>query len=584
MLKNHYNFLLLAGCLSLSYLSRAQESVTDHLAKGIQSYNQIKTVVAAPSGTLAEIDAVNLDNYYKNGKTQLDSALLMVPDSQKIAVRYFLANLGKSYADGLMLKNDTTRALSVLQALDSTFNEFSSDHFPFEYQTNNLYHIVRWSDFESVICQYNAALGTLYFNDKQYDKALEYVRKANDPVCLEPEAFIWNTYRLVTIKKEKNEDDSELLDAALALFASWNLLDDDTKNSTVTLQSIPVLCADAIEKILVENPSLSNDGEVWARSSRLLTDERMENRAVNFAVNAIKNGLKDKEFLLSLFPQAQQTGNKIAAKLAADEYAALTVDSNCTELQLAADQYEQLGESSLAKKFRDKAGACSKSYAKMTRVSARDGGLYLGTYVAPWFRSDWGVVGAIHSRKWLMEVSYQSLDDRRDKMYDIRIRGVDGAADARARWDGYYTHLAISKLGGKKGGHSYSGLLFGYNLREYQPIYVQSITNEQGDQINSGGDVTFNAKEERYILMTNNGFHSYGRFFASDFFFSIGGAWTRFERGNAGFDNDNYTYSHPLIDGRRSSRVALMVRVGMTIGLEIGNKTFEKKSKKKSHS
>jgi hypothetical protein len=564
---------------------QGQTDAGRNFSNGVNFYNQLNGLTThAATGGMAETDITNMETYYRSGKMQLDSALLDVPDSQKNVVNYFAANLNYSYAVGLLKKGDKKAAFEILKSTEIAINTFTSEAFPFEYETNKLFHIVRWSDFEQVQCAFNAVLGGAYFDDNQFDSALEYLRKANDVVCLESIAFINNSYRLLKIKQAKNEEDDEMLDVAVGLFSAWNQLDDISREQLTALKDVPALCADIIEKILVKDPSLSADGEFWARTSRLLTDEKMEERAIAFAVNAIKSGYKDKEFLLSLFPQAQNAGNKMAARLAADKFAGITADTDCSDFELCANQYLQLEEKDLAEKYRQKAEKCNRNSTKTEKITARDGGLYLGTYISPLFRSDFGAVAAMQTRRWMMEVSWQTLDDRRDKLYDLRIRGVDGAADQRVRWDGYYTHLAVSKLSGKKGGKNYSGLLFGYNQRLYQPINVLTITNKSGDLVNVDGAVTFKPKEERYILMLNSGRHSYGRLLASDFFFGFGGAWSRFERGNDSFDNKDYTYEHPLIDGRKSGRISLMARVGVTVGLQVGNKTFEKKVKKKSHS
>jgi hypothetical protein len=157
---------------------------------------------------------------------------------------------------------------------------------------------------------------------------------------------------------------------------------------------------------------------------------------------------------------------------------------------------------------------------------------------------------------------------------------VDGSADQKVRWDGYYTHVAINRTSGKKGARTYSGLLFGYNQRNYQRMLVQTILDETGAVVNTWGPEEFRPKEERYILMLNSGAHFNGRFLASNTYFSFGGAWNRFDKGSgsAFVERSKYEYlGNPLLNGRRANRFALMARIGITIGFQVGPRTFQPK-------
>jgi hypothetical protein len=86
--------------------------------------------------------------------------------------------------------------------------------------------------------------------------------------------------------------------------------------------------------------------------------------------------------------------------------------------------------------------------------------------------------------------------------------------------------------------------------------------------------------------MFNGGYHSYGRYLAADFYMGYGLSWNSFDRGNTDFDSKDYNYEgNPLLNGRKQGRISLVARVGVTIGLQIGPRTFEaKKAQKKSHS
>ena len=553
---------------------------------GVSAFNKLRAFAdSMEPGQITGADMLNADTLYQNSAQAFAKTAAGAVDSLHFSAGYFKTNAAYQYARILIQNGNKSQALAILQGAEKGFDAFVSDSFPLEYNGLQKYFIVHWSDFVQDQCMYNAALGALYYENGVSDKALDRLRKSSEAGCLELDAQALQSNQILKIKSDAGGKDEEMLSTALGLFETWNNLDETTRNGLPALKDVPTRCTAIIEEILAENPEFSDEGEVWARVSRLLADEREESKAVTFAVNAIKAGYKDKEFMLAVFPMAERVGDRAAARLAADEFASQVESYECDNLSLAAQQYETLKEELLSSQYRNRANACEKSKAKQAKVVARDGGLYLGTYVQPWFRTDWGAVAAIQTRKHMFEFSYQALDDRRDKLYDLRMRDVNGAADQKARWDGYYAHVAINRIRGKKGAKGYTGTLWGYNLREFQTMSVANITDKNGISVNDGKEIKFNPREERYILMMNAGTHSYGRVLASSFFVSLGGAWSTFDRGNALYDNDDYIYvDNPLLNSRKSGRFSLMARVGVTIGLQFGPRMMEKKEKKKGHS
>lgn len=211
--------------------------------------------------------------------------------------------------------------------------------------------------------------------------------------------------------------------------------------------------------------------------------------------------------------------------------------------------------------------AASDSVIRDVKVAGREGGLYLGAYVLPLFRRDWGAAAAIQTRKWYIEVSWQKANRNRDYLLDQQLKGEDGARREKAYWDGYYAHLAINGISrntGKRGNCSYLGVLLGYNPRAFEPV-ASNVWDENNTFL---GIHEFKPSETRYFLMLNMGQHLNYRLLAADFYFSLGGTYNRFERGNGPFDNDNYTFERNLLK-RGSSRFGFAMRVGLTAGLQL---------------
>ena len=206
------------------------------------------------------------------------------------------------------------------------------------------------------------------------------------------------------------------------------------------------------------------------------------------------------------------------------------------------------------------------------KVTGREGGLYLGAYVFPLFRRDWGAVAAIQTRKWYIEASWQKANHNRDYLLDQQLKGEDGARREKAYWDGYYAHLAVNGISRKsrnRGNRSYMGVLLGYNLRTFETV-ISNVWDENNTFL---GIYEFKPSETRYILMLNMGQHLDYRMLAANFYFSLGGSYNRFERGNEPFDNDNFSYERNLLK-REISRFGFAMRVGVTVGLQFGPRTF----------
>ncbi len=564
----------------------AQTNTVETLEKGITEYNKLHQLSESLlDGTATNPNINEVETMVNDGGAQLEAVLSSPADSLHSIASYLKSNLIYDYIQVLFQSGDKIKANSLLLGIEKGMNKLAELSYPLVFEGNTKAITIQWSDFVPRLFQFNVQLGERYFIENQYDTALVFIRKARDLNDWDPQMMTANAGRLIQIKQAKNEYDEELLETALIMMTNISEMDADTRAIFPNYKDTPSDCSKIIEKILIETPDLSGNGEVWARTYRMLVNEGMDARSLNFAEQALSSNYKDKEFLLSVFPLAVKENRKDLARKVLDEYATMVNNDQCDNLALLSEHYTTLKEDVLALKYKRRAEQCKKNKVQEIKVAGRDGGLYLGTYVLPWLRTDWGVVAAIQSRKHLVEFSYQALTDRRDRLYDLRFRGVDGAADAKVRWDGYYTHVAISKIKGKKGGRTYNGLLFGYNLREYQPMVVNSITDENGAALNDK-PITFKPKEQRYILMFNGGFHSYGRYLAADFYMGYGLSWNTFDRGNSDFDSKNYNYEgNPLLNGRKQGRIALVARVGVTIGLQIGPRTFEaKKAQKKSHS
>ncbi len=571
---------VLALLLTVSpFLVDAQSARTD-FEKAVSDWNQLRSMRSAV-GEVASFSKgkEQADQVYESTIRTLDQ--LNKADSLQPFIQLVRWSAGSDYAVLLDQFGKREDAFQVRTALLESSQQLLKQDFPIEYQGDTKYFIVQRFDFEQEVNQFIAELGYAYYSKNDLLNALPLLKEADEMGKLDPKMAARNSMILFNSLLTQNPaPDTHLLRVALQLFQDWNSLDQAARATLNQGDNLTEKCVEVIERALMEHPEWSEQGALWAKSSRLLATVNKEDKSVAFASQAIKAGYQEREFLLSLFPMALRVGDNATARLAVDQLASQLLPDQCDFHQMVAVNYQKMGEDELFRRYQKRAEACQQQANKTQHRQEREGGLYLGSYVFPWFRTDWGAVAGIQTRKWYLEFSYQELSDRRDKLYDIRFRGVDGSADQKVRWDGYYTHVAINRTSGKKGARTYSGLLFGYNQRNYQRMLVQTILDETGVVVNTWGPEEFRPKEERYILMLNSGAHFNGRFLASNTYFSFGGAWNRFDKGSgsAFVERSEYEYlGNPLLNGRRANRFALMARIGITIGFQVGPRTFQPK-------
>lgn len=557
-------FALGAGC---AYSQTAEEK---SLETAVRQYNQLHSMTGKLSAaTITDGDLQYVVEQVESGLSQLALPGQSADPALSETARYFQSVFQYEKVAMLDLKGRVPEALTACRQAETGINSFTRERFPVRYRYEGQLYEINWADFAPLQAQFNATFCTLLYQQKDYTAALPYARKANANEYLSMQAKARNNRMLLQMKIALGEQDREQRDAALDALEAYTDLSEEERSG---LAALPGESAAAIQGILEAQPGLAEGGAVWARASRLLEKAKQKEAALGFAASALKAGYRNRNF-------AQETaGMAIAARdvqttgLALDQLAALTPADDCEGLATLARLYLQAGDKARGQAFDKKTEDCRRHQRRLERAANREGGLYVGAYVLPLFRTDWGLVGAIQTRRLLIEGSYQAISDRRDRLLDQQLKGVSGASDERVRWDGYYSHLAISGISrqGRPGARPYMGALFGYNLRKFDLVRSQ-VFDEQNNYL---GEAEFRPRENRYILLYNTGFHTNRRLLAADVYFSLGGSYNLFERGNPDYETGSFTFTNILLR-RKEARFSVMARIGLTIGLQFGPKTIK---------
>jgi hypothetical protein len=563
--------LLLCSLCSVTLLTAQQPTGYDpakDLPAAIRTYNELRQFCdKLTATTITDNDINTITDYVTRGTALLDP--IMTKESGKVAnvARYF--HTVYLFEKGFMLgmKGRRKESFQLLRTIEPEMSKYSSGSFPLEYQMDDKNYVIKWDNFAPTQAEYYVSMCEFSRDEKDQAAALAYAAKANANEgaltdWLKTLSNLWT----VDIKLEQKSYDRALLDAAFASLDGYHGLTEKERTSGgVVIENLPRHMADAIDFTLNTKPELSDKGTTYVKAAGLLKAENMQGYYLKFAGAAIRDGYSDRTFLSQLVTDAAAAGDKALAVKACDQYATTVTTVDCAGLATVSDLYTRAGDKVQAGKWKEKSDDCARKRDRAQRRSQRDYGLYLGTYVFPYFRSDYGFVAAIQTRKIYFEASYQAISDRRDRLSDIS----EASNTPTVNWDGYYTHLALNFMSkkGSRGARPYTGLLVGYNIRNFQPIQ-SGVYQTNSNYI---GQYEFKPTETRYIAMLNSGIHAYGKFFAGDVYMSAGAGYSQFDRGNAQFSGDGYEFDHSMLGLRKAERFTLMLRVGITVGLQVGS-------------
>jgi hypothetical protein len=570
--------LLIALTLFVCSLSFAQITPNEQLQI---AQEELRIAESALIYADNEADFRGIENNIIRGLAAYDTAMSSLPEQTRISMTPYQSFFLIPGASVMVKMRRYDEAQPILLKIDSMLaiwhdrSDFALNN-PFD--TSEL--LVTYYMVAEARSKVWSGLAACNFHKGNFEQSLMYDQKVMQEDALEYEAAGLNYLRAtISAQTINNGIPDERIRLALEALERYSSMAKDVQLQ-VSRQIGEGEVLDRITPIFESNMSQKSadfdGGEAWARAARTMTAENKKEVALNYTKQALAEGHSEQEFLLASIPVLKGTADSTQIPGLLNKLATIVSSNDCAALGALSDEYEAARMTVEAKRYKKMAEECRNREKNEANKANRDFGWYVGGYVLPLFRTDWGVVTALQTRRHFIEFSYQQLSDRRDQLRDLRLRSVDGAADQIVRWDGYYGHVSLNKIKGKRGAKTYSGILLGYNLRQYQSFDVPVIINEQNNQQVNTSPVTFSPIEERFIVMLNSGSHFYGRWLAGDVFFSWGGAMAQFQRGNKSFDFEDYNYNNPMLNARKSTRFLMMARFGITIGLQLGTRTFKK--------
>lgn len=246
----------------------------------------------------------------------------------------------------------------------------------------------------------------------------------------------------------------------------------------------------------------------------------------------------------------------------------------CDDIDLAISNFTFWKADLQVKKYSGLAETCrKKAKAEEERVQRKQkmdrlnfnlyGGFYpIGMLTKPENMDVGGVINFVTSEK-AYEFSYLKVNKKKENYFDLWIQSIDYDGDDLSVWNGYYTHFQYKKF--FKDSPVYMGFLFGYASKDFEP-FAANITDLK---TNATSVANFDPFTKQYIFMINNGILSLSKGYGYDAFFGIGATYNMFDAGN-NIDKLAYRIENATLQNRKSNYFSYMMRVGVTIGFNIG--------------
>ncbi len=472
MKKLLFTVALFAGAASLWAQTKAERD----LESAVRMYNTMRDFTdALKPATITDADIATVSKNVTDGLALLDPIIKNETGKVAEVARYFRMNF--LYEKGFLLgmKGRRTESFDLLRTLDADINGFASSRFPLEYGYEGRNYVIKWENFAPTQGEYNVSMAEFFYNKKDYSNALAYANKANENAAFLSDFLkTLNNYWIIQIKTEQKAYDRIALDAALNALDNFHALEvDDRQAAGEDLKKILDIAPDLIDNTLIAHPEMQANGEPYARAARVLRAEGRGEQYRIFAGKAIRAGYRDREFLNQTLTDAATAKDRNLGNQAAERLAGMTAADDCAGLAKLASQYELLGDRAKADAWRSKSTACERKQRNAQARANRDFGLYLGGYVFPLFRRDWGAVAGIMTRKVYIEASYQRENDNRDRLYDLRFRNVDNTDETKVYWNG----LAVDGIDRIEptGRAALHGRAMGYNVQEKYDLLESDV-------------------------------------------------------------------------------------------------------------
>lgn len=507
-----------------------------------------------------------------------------------------MANVAQNYF------YDSESTYAILKPLIAFLNGETNWNTPFYYSFDGTQYTVSAEDINSLSISYFRLLGDACYGAKKQDEMILYYTKLFEQKGVTPneKALCLNNIIDVVKQKENQFSNSDLIKYLSLYIVNYTELSQSDRvklerNSVViSFTNALNLLTDLAEKYDLTSTDIRNLTGVINTVSTSSQESKalpvLYKQVIKKYISTKVSAGIDNDYYLQSSPFQMLIKAEMYARLVGKNYADLGLlatnaiaqlaikNNDCEYMQVAADNFLYWGKPQEAKTFQAMVAPCK---AKLKRAEAKriaeqkransTFNLYAGTYPFLLFKNantrDYGAVLNFVTKKSAFEFSYLQIKQNKNFNKENYWKPTLDPLKEMSLWDGFYAHAQFKQFGKAYGSTNYyQGYLLGMSSKKYNAMQVD-ITEISTSQVTS---TTFNATEKQYIAMYNFGTMFLFKGIGVDAYIGVGGTYNMFNQG-AAVDKTLYTIQNVSLQNNTPSSFGLIFRVGLTVGLNIGN-------------
>jgi hypothetical protein len=430
---------------------------------------------------------------------------------------------------------------------------------------------------------YNQQMADIRLLQNNNQEAAEYARKALAYSKIEPYTRVFMKLVLSRALSNMRSFTAEMAESRISAHEELYAVSTSDQKFWDSLNFVrPIHLYQDIDEALINNPSLAQGGEYYARAMRQLDKDKLLNEAMDFAERAMLQGKSDKAFFKEVIVLARKGKNSSLGLQATDKLRVLITPGNCAEMMEVSGNYAEFGNAAKAAELRTEAEACQQLAAQREKEQQRiqeeqrrkeekrdrrnnsPAGIYFGVDLLPLARfnpdkRDYGFQMDLIGHRIAHEFYYEQINENRDYMFDL-----NDADEVDVLWNGTNVHYALKFMSrNSSSSQFFFGPAFRYREKEFMDI-TSDYSDENGIYV---GVADFKPTEKQYEVLLNYGVMGTKNGFTGQFYFGMGVKYSEFS-----FDSgmpDGTMFTHPLLAQRKATRIGMGMRVGFTVGIKL---------------
>ncbi|MGV3597920.1 MAG: hypothetical protein ACO1PI_08635 [Bacteroidota bacterium] len=513
---------------------------------------------------------------YKEIKTQIDKTIdlfdqyirIGTSDASKKAARHYILVLKKydfTFKNDLREFRDNYNKISSLESEMATLNGY---YYPIQYSSGTKNYIINTDKRTSLEKGLLVEFLEVCTNLSKDADAVKHAKKGYAMQSYGDYNLWWCAHLWYFHSNKLNYTGYEMVEPSEGvIYAMSGLKRSDIKKIKDSGWINYTQAYYKLNSLLASNPSLSRNGEVWAKAGENFEKLDEEKWALEYYDKALKDGYGDRSFLLKMMEKGKSKKDKTLIKTAATIYDTKNLYSYgyCYDYKTIADYFDAADETTKAKELTDKYNTCQKEQTKQQRLAERGARFFVSFAPLPLLSGNIQGSVQIGGKRKLHEFGIRQVNEQRDRGLDMW--GISNKNPENMIWSGmsyYYTYKKMSAR------DLYFGFQFRYTNKVYETLNA-TVTNANNNSY--VGNFPFSPTEKRYDFTLNFGYMVVGKYLHLDMYYGFGLGFSTFDGGRNEWNNGAYRITNnTFLSERKETRIGFTPRMGLKIGLNLINK------------